>query len=257
MKRILLVDDEPIVAKLYTRALTNAGHDVAYASDGAEGFEMAKTEPFDLIITDMQMPRRTGAQLAEALTKRELKHCPILLLSASDSGEGLVSCVEAGCDDFMRKGDSFHSIIGRVTFWLSAPLKALPDDARAIFIQRTPEVATEITALHQLGRSRWLLEERAALALEDQLHGLPERYFDDLQARRRLLGFVAGVLDRLGRSDPLSYLRRGDLMLACVSLILPDQVEQIRSDLADFEILAKDATYRHAKQTLLLNPIGP
>jgi len=252
--RILLVDDEPVVARLYGRALENLGLQLDYASDGKEGFEKAKAERFDLILTDLNMPRRTGTQMAEALTKRELKHCPIILLSATDSRDGLIEAVASGCDDFMQKGDSFHDILARANFWLSSPFAQLPDDAREIFVHRTPHAAAEITALRQLGRNRWEMEERAVAALMDQLDSCPHGFGSSHQDQRRLLGVCAGLLDVLGRSDPISYLRRGDLLLDCLAKCVPAFMADIKAHLLDFKSCLADATYRHAKETLILNP---
>jgi len=252
--RILLVDDEPVVAQLYGRALTNLGHHLEFASDGREGFEKAKSETFDLILTDLNMPYRTGTQMAEALTRRELKHCPIILLSATDSRDGLIEAVACGCDDFMQKGDSFQDILARARFWLTAPLRQLPDDAREIFVSRTPHAAAEITALRQLGRNRWQLEDRVQSALMDQLTHCPPKFGHSHQDQRRLLGVCAGLLDTLGRSDPMSNLRRGDLLLSCLAACVPTCMADIKSQLMDFKSCLTDATYRHARETLLLNP---
>jgi CheY-like chemotaxis protein len=253
--RVLFVDDEPIVAKLYGRALENIGCLIDYASDGQEGFEKAKENTFDLIMTDLNMPRRTGTQMAEALTKRELKHCPVILLSATDSRDGLIEAVASGCDDFMQKGDSFHEILARATFWTQAPFEQLPTDARDIFVDRTPHAAAEITALRQLGKTRWQLEDRAIAALSDQLLDCSESFGSVHQDRLRLLGVCSGLLDLLGRSDPLSYLRRGDLLLSCLEACTPHLMEPLLAHLADFKSCLANATYKHAKETLILNPV--
>lgn len=253
--RVLFVDDEPIVAKLYGRALDNVGCVLDYALDGQEGFEKAKENTYDLILTDLNMPRRSGIQLAEALTKRELKHCPIMLLSATDSRDGLVEAVASGCDDFMQKGDSFHDILARAAFWVDAPFGALPDDARSIFVERTPYSAPAITGLRQLGKSRWLLEERAVAALMDQLASCPAGFGAHHQDFMRLIGVCTGLLDRLGQSDPLSYLRRGDLLLSCLQACVPELVGDIKHILQDFKSCLSNATYKHAKETLILYPV--
>lgn len=253
--RVLFVDDEPVVAKLYGRALENIGCVLDYAQDGQEGFEKAKSEPFDLILTDLNMPRRTGNQMAEALTKRELKRCPVILLSATDSSEGLIEAVACGCDDFMQKGDSFKDIMARAMFWVEAPFVQLPRDARDAFVERTPHAPAQITALRQLGRTRWQLQERASAALADQLMACSTNFGSTHQDRLRLIGVCAGILDRLGRSDPLSYLRRGDLLLQCLTACVPELMGQISVQLADFKSCLSNATYRHAKETLILSAV--
>jgi CheY-like chemotaxis protein len=81
--RILLVDDEPHIPLVVGRKLIGAGYAVLTASDGEEGFAMAKEASPDLIITDLQMPYMSGAELAFALRNEEkTRHIPVILLTA-------------------------------------------------------------------------------------------------------------------------------------------------------------------------------
>jgi two-component system, NtrC family, nitrogen regulation response regulator NtrX len=63
--RILLVEDEPVLARIYSRALTAAGYEVDIAGDGAEGLELLLERPYDVVVTDVCMPRRSGLDLLE------------------------------------------------------------------------------------------------------------------------------------------------------------------------------------------------
>jgi len=64
---VLLVDDSPLLLELLGRELRQAGHAVGTASDGDEGLEKFREGRWDLVITDLQMPRMTGEELAKAI----------------------------------------------------------------------------------------------------------------------------------------------------------------------------------------------
>ena len=66
-KRVLLVDDSPALLELLARALRQAGHEVGTATDGDEGLEKFRGGRWDLVITDLQMPRMSGEELAKAV----------------------------------------------------------------------------------------------------------------------------------------------------------------------------------------------
>src|SRR4051794_36603334 len=81
-KRILVVDDEPVLCALASRALREAGHEVVIAADGTAAYELVKTQAFDLVVTDSRMPGLTGPELVFWL--RELNpSLPILHISGS------------------------------------------------------------------------------------------------------------------------------------------------------------------------------
>jgi DNA-binding response OmpR family regulator len=77
--RILVVDDEPMVARLITRALTDEGYDVTALSDGERGLEAAReaSPPFDLVVTNTWLPGLSGAELIDRL-REHFPATPIL-----------------------------------------------------------------------------------------------------------------------------------------------------------------------------------
>jgi DNA-binding response OmpR family regulator len=62
-KRVLVVDDEPVICALAARALREAGYEVVLAADGMAGYGLAKAHPFDLVVTDSRMPYLNGREL--------------------------------------------------------------------------------------------------------------------------------------------------------------------------------------------------
>jgi DNA-binding response OmpR family regulator len=67
IKRILVVDDEPMVCALTARVLRQCGYEVIEACDGMVGYELACTQSFDLVVTDSRMPNLNGAELVVCL----------------------------------------------------------------------------------------------------------------------------------------------------------------------------------------------
>lgn len=112
---VLLIDDEPHIPMVVGRKLTAAGFEVITASDGEEGLDAANESRPDLIITDLQMPYMSGAELAAALWADEsLRHIPIVLLTA----RGYVLSDEeretTNIKRFLSKPFSVHEVLGIV-----------------------------------------------------------------------------------------------------------------------------------------------
>lgn len=84
MKRILVVEDDPDLAKMLSRILGHDGYSVATVSDGEAALRHLETEPADLLITDLMMPGMEGEELLLELRRREGHGAiPVILISAS------------------------------------------------------------------------------------------------------------------------------------------------------------------------------
>ncbi len=78
MQRILIVDDHAHIVRVMANALKRAGYDVTCASNGAQAFELFSEQPFDMLISDMEMPLLNGRQLVEQI--HEQSWAPFVLL---------------------------------------------------------------------------------------------------------------------------------------------------------------------------------
>ena len=85
MKSLLFVDDEPNVARVARRALERAGYDVTVARDGEEGLERMRETSFDVVITDIQMPRMDGREMCAKMLEEFPDRKPILFVITSRS----------------------------------------------------------------------------------------------------------------------------------------------------------------------------
>jgi two-component system sensor histidine kinase and response regulator WspE len=107
-KRVLVVDDSLTVRELQRKLLDHHGYDVEIAVDGMDGWNAARNGQFNLVITDIDMPRMDGIALVSLIKKDEnLKSLPVMILSYKDRGEDRERGLAAGADYYLTKG-SFH-----------------------------------------------------------------------------------------------------------------------------------------------------
>jgi DNA-binding response OmpR family regulator len=111
--RVLVVEDEPKVARALREGLAGEGYDVVVALTGEDGFFRASSEPFDLLILDRMLPGREGLEVLRTL--RQKGHLtPVLVLTARDAVEDRVEGLDAGADDYMVKPFAFTELLARV-----------------------------------------------------------------------------------------------------------------------------------------------
>lgn len=107
-KRVLVVDDSLTVRELQRKLLVNRGYEVAVAVDGMDGWNALRAEDFDLLITDIDMPRMDGIELV-TLVRRDtrLQSLPVMVVSYKDREEDRRRGLDAGADYYLAKA-SFH-----------------------------------------------------------------------------------------------------------------------------------------------------
>jgi two-component system alkaline phosphatase synthesis response regulator PhoP len=143
---ILIVDDEVDLLELIEYNLKKAGYNVLKAENGMEGLRLARKHHPDLILLDIMMPRMTGFEVVAQLREDiELKHVPVLFLTARSDEETEVQGLEVGADDFLPKPISTAKLVARI----KTALRRAGD---------SPEVGNEL-AVHDLviNRDRYLV----------------------------------------------------------------------------------------------------
>ncbi|QCI14333.1 hybrid sensor histidine kinase/response regulator [Pseudomonas putida] len=107
-KRILVVDDSLTVRELQRKLLSNRGYEVAVAVDGMDGWNALRGDNFDLLITDIDMPRMDGIELVTLVRRdQRLKGLPVMVVSYKDREEDRRRGLDAGADYYLAKA-SFH-----------------------------------------------------------------------------------------------------------------------------------------------------
>jgi DNA-binding response OmpR family regulator len=126
MARILVVEDEPRLARGLQDDLTLEGFEVEVAGDGAEATRLARERPFDLIILDVMLPKKDGFEVCRELRRGGLR-TPIIMLTARTGESEKVLGLEVGADDYVTKPFSPKELRARI----KAVLRRAVDDAPA------------------------------------------------------------------------------------------------------------------------------
>ena len=142
--RLLVVDDNKVNRILLARGLEAQGHEVETAEHGKQALEKLRSDSFDLVLLDIEMPEMNGYQVLEiCLQDPELRDIPIIMTSSLDELESVVKCVELGAEDYLNK--PVNPILLRARVNASLEKKRLRDEQRKLFRTfATKEVADEL-----------------------------------------------------------------------------------------------------------------
>jgi len=136
-RRILVVDDDPMVASTVQRVLRPEGYDIEVALGGAQALEQARAHPPDLVVLDLMMPGIDGLEVCRQL--RTGGNLPILMLTARSGTADRVRGLDTGADDYLVKPFAYAELLARVR----ALLRRTPPPASILqFADLTMEVAT-------------------------------------------------------------------------------------------------------------------
>ena len=111
--KVLIVEDEPLMASFIARGLQDSGYAVEIASDGGRAVAAAENANFDLVILDLRLPVKDGLTVCRELRSNSFRS-PILMLTALDSIEAVVSGLNSGADDYLAKPFDFDVLLARV-----------------------------------------------------------------------------------------------------------------------------------------------
>lgn len=158
--RILVVDDEPQIARVLRTGLKTHGYDVRVAADGVSALETFGDWHPDLVITDLAMPNMDGLKLCRRL--RETSQLPIIVLSVRGEEKTKVEALDAGADDYVTKPFGMDELLARVRAQLR----------RA----KTPSVNQASPAVLEEGDFRLDLESRRVFVCGTEVHLTPKEY---------------------------------------------------------------------------------
>ncbi|WP_175765307.1 hybrid sensor histidine kinase/response regulator [Burkholderia ambifaria] len=120
-RRVLVVDDSLTVRELERKLLEKRGYDVTVAVDGMDGWNAVRSDAFDLVVTDVDMPRMDGIELVTLIrSDPALKRVPVMIVSYKDRDEDRRRGLDAGADYYLAKSsfhdeallDAVHDLIG-------------------------------------------------------------------------------------------------------------------------------------------------
>jgi DNA-binding response OmpR family regulator len=113
--KCLVVDDDVAICDLLRSKLTNAGHDVIVANNGADGIAFARSEKPDLVLLDVMMPGVDGLQACAQLRADSVTaDMPILIVSSGKGRDEIQRGIDAGANDYITKPFSPREVVRRV-----------------------------------------------------------------------------------------------------------------------------------------------
>jgi DNA-binding response OmpR family regulator len=118
MTALLVIEDDPRIASFLDRGLRSSGFSTVLAADAATGLDRGLTEDVALVLLDMGLPDGDGLELLREL-RRHGRTMPVLVLTGQ-SERDVVTCLEGGADDYMRKPFHFEELLARIRTRLRA-----------------------------------------------------------------------------------------------------------------------------------------
>ena len=113
MPKILIVEDEPQLARFVQLELEHEEYETVISGDGREGLTLAEGGGFDLILLDIMLPGLNGLEVLRRLRKAE-NHTPVIMLTARDSVMDKVSGLDMGADDYITKPFAIEELLARI-----------------------------------------------------------------------------------------------------------------------------------------------
>lgn len=122
--RVLIVEDEHRIANTIKKGLEQERFAVDVAYDGNDGYDLAFTEDYDVLILDLMLPGMDGLSICKKLRAKNI-HTPILILTAKGQTQEKVTGLDAGADDYLTKPFSFEELLARIRALSRRPKKTL------------------------------------------------------------------------------------------------------------------------------------
>jgi len=122
--RILVVEDEHRIANSIKKGLQLEKYAVDLAYTGTDGFDLASTEDYDLILLDLMLPGMDGLEICKELRQKQI-HTPILILTAKGQIDDKIRGLDSGADDYLTKPFSFEELLARIRALTRRPPNSL------------------------------------------------------------------------------------------------------------------------------------
>src|SRR5436305_15052708 len=99
---LLVVDDNSMDRIMLSRYITKLGYQATLVENGRQALEKLQAEPFDMVLLDVEMPEMDGYQVLEQLKANpHLRDIPVIMISAAEERESVVSCIKLGAQDYL------------------------------------------------------------------------------------------------------------------------------------------------------------
>jgi len=163
--RVLVVDDDMELRRLYKAQLGRAGFEVEVAQDGVEGAQVASHGLFDIVLADLNMPRLDGWGMLKLLKEdHRTRELPVVFLSAHDDYRETLRAARAGAHDYLAKTGRAEDVVERLTMLLTPRLEAM----RELLAGEQLFVSTNVLGVQWLLRALASLKQTGLLDLREE-----------------------------------------------------------------------------------------
>ncbi len=236
MRKIVIIEDNEVVARLYENKLKAAGNTVSVAFDGEEGLKLIREIKPDLVLLDLMLPKMSGIEIIRAI-RQDYRYTNIPIMAYSSADEDMLSqAVEAGSTTIISKNEaSFKEILEQ--------FNKLIESSRHWQIYNTTTAEKDDSAQRQL----LIVEDdpmtaRIISAIAEKI-GLKPVIIDDGQEAYRLLSseanFAAAVLDielpKIKGTDLLKYMRSEKRLRYIPVLVMTASTDYIKLQIESYE----------------------
>lgn len=215
--RILVVEDEHKISHSIKQGLEQEKYAVDIAYTGTDGYDLASSEEFDLIILDRLLPEMDGVTICKKL--REVKiHTPILMLTAKGQLEDKVTGLDAGADDYLVKPFAFEELLARIRALVRRPktsigsvltVAGLTLDTKTYSVQRD---GREITVSNkEFSLLEYLMRHPEQILTKDQIIAHVWNYEANVLPNtvEVYIGYLRNKIDKPFSTKPLIHTIRG------------------------------------------------
>ena len=152
LRKVLVVDDDPVVGKSFKRVLSGKGYIVVTAEDGYDALAKLQSENYDAVFTDLRMPGMNGLEVAERVKARQ-PWTPVVIVTGYGSKTSEERARAAGVSDFLHKPLSPEMIedsAAKAMLWKAPETVAAPEPAVAAAVAAEPEAPGKLSMLKNM-----------------------------------------------------------------------------------------------------------
>lgn len=202
--KILVIEDEHRVATYIKKGLEIKSYVVDVAYDGEQGYDLASSEHYDIIILDRMLPKLSGIEITKNL-RNDANHTPILMLTAKAEVEDRIEGLDAGADDYLGKPFSFNELLARIKAISRRPKQTVNDTLTISDLQLNTQNYTVYRAGQIIDLSKkefalleFLMRNQGKVFTKDQLLEQVWTYDSDALANTAqvYIGYLRNKIDR-------------------------------------------------------------
>jgi CheY-like chemotaxis protein len=242
MRKIVIIEDNPVVARLYENKLKADGNAVSVAMDGAAGLELIYSVKPDMLLLDLMLPNMSGIEIIKTIRKDyRFTHLPIMAYSSADE-DVLSEAVQAGTTKIVSKNEaSFKEILAHVQELMKVTGNWQRYSSDEV---NQGEAAVSDGTAPQAGKPRILIVEDDAITAKlissiAEANGFVSTVIADGQEAYKVLAeeanFAAAVLDvelpKIKGTDLLKYMRSEKRLLSVPVIVMTASENRVRIQL--------------------------